>query len=160
MARVNDRYPDWTGVRPGGASRRKLEHLARHDLPDGSAGSPRRTPEPAGDDHERIAVDAPKGIEVEVIRMGVRHEDGVDLADRTGIRRRADTTQGTKAGAQERIGQEAEAVHLDENRRVTEPGDPDGVAHAPVRVPAARGAGRGRRANRGASVGPAPAARE
>ena len=92
--------------------------------------------------------------------MGVRHEDGVDVADRTGIRRRADATQGPKTRAEERIGQEPEAVDLDKDCRVAEPGDPDGVAHAPVRVPAARGAGRGRPASRGASAGPAPAARE
>jgi len=78
------------------------EYIAPDGLPYCAAC---RTPEPTGDDHKRIAADSSKRVEVEVVWMGVRHEDGVDLTDRPRIRRRADPTQGPEARAQERIGQ-------------------------------------------------------
>ena len=105
MAGVNDGQSDRIGVRPGRASRRKLKDLARNDLPDGSTSTQGGTPEPAGDDHERIAADSSKRVEVEVVWMGVRHEDGVDLTDRPRIRRRADPTQGPETRPEQGIGQ-------------------------------------------------------
>ena len=105
VAGVNDGQSDRIGVRPGRVSRRKLKDLARNDLPDGSTSTPGRTPEPAGDDHERIAADSSKRVEVEVVWMGVRHEDGVDLTDRPRIRRRADPTQGPETRPEQGIGQ-------------------------------------------------------
>jgi hypothetical protein len=60
--------------------------------------------------------------------MGVRHEDRVELADRVSIRGRPVAAQRSKPVAKDGVGQEPNAIELDEQRRVAEIRDPDAAA--------------------------------
>ena len=60
--------------------------------------------------------------------MGVRDEDGVQFADRFRVRHRPMAPEGSEPLAQQWIGQQADAVELDEQRRVAQVGDPNAVA--------------------------------
>ena len=51
--------------------------------------------------------------------MGVRHEDGVDVTDRIWIGCRSEPAQRPEPRPEQGIGQQPEAIHLDEDRGVT-----------------------------------------
>ena len=96
-----------------------LIHL---DLPDLLAIGPakhRSRAERCNDWNPRV--EAPQRGYVEVVVMGVRDEHRVDLAESRRVDR-LHATQVCHASSQERVGQEADAVKLEKDGRVSNPG--------------------------------------
>jgi hypothetical protein len=92
------------------------------DLPDSLATGPakhRSRAERCNDWNPRV--EAPQGGYVEVVVMGVRNEHRVDLADNRRVDR-LHATQVCHASSQERVGQETDAVELEKDGRVSNPG--------------------------------------
>ena len=75
--------------------------------------------EPARDDDGHLLAELLERGKVEVVVVRVRDEDGVDAAARS-CRDRSRPPQVRDAVAQERIGQQAHAVEIDEDRRMTD----------------------------------------
>jgi hypothetical protein len=89
-------------------------------------GTPRRVAEPARD-HEHGSSTATVRADhtsqrrrVEVIRMPVRDEDDVDAIEEGEFRDRTVALERAETVAQERIGQDADAADLDEDRGVAD----------------------------------------
>lgn len=68
-----------------------------------------------------------------MIGMRVRDEDGIELADRGPVGRRPVAAQRPEPVTQDGIGQQTDAVELDEERRVAEIRDPDAAVARPAR---------------------------
>ena len=98
-----------------------LAHLQGSDTAIRSLGGPA---EALRDDHERIALEAAQGPRIEVVRVGVRDEDEVQRSDRRRVRARAVPAQRTQPVTQERVGQAAQTVGFDEDRRVADVREP------------------------------------
>ena len=64
-----------------------------------------------------------------MVRVAVRDQDTVDRPERGGIRRRPESAQRAEPSAEDGIGQEADAVEFDQDRRVAEVGQAQGAPH-------------------------------
>jgi hypothetical protein len=94
------------------------------------AGESRSRVAQAGRDHDAARRgELPERGRIEVVGMGVRDEYRVEVADRRRIRGRPMTPKRPEPAAEDRIGQEADAIELDEERRMAEVRDP-GAARA------------------------------
>lgn len=76
-----------------------------------------------------------------MVRMGMRDEDGVEVADGRRVRCRSVTAERPEPAAEYGIGQDADAVELDEERRVAEVRDPSAACPPGQRVSRCRSPG-------------------
>ena len=136
----------------------KVEPFVGGDLADRVPGDGRRRAQAARDDEQRVAGQASQRRAVEMVGMGVRDQDRVDRAEGVGVGRRAQPAKRPDAGAQDRVGQDAQAVELDEQRGVTDLGQAESIGHA-VRRDAGQAAERTRPGRRGGLVDRAASAR-
>ena len=128
-----------------------LDRLTNRDLLRRGADPRGGSPESARDEQPRRGPELPERSRVEVVGMGVRDEDGIEVADQRRIRRRPVASERAEPIAEEGIGQETDAVELDQERRVAEVDDPDSAVGrlrsvavspgAPVRRCASSGVG-------------------
>ena len=107
-------------LHPHGAD---LEPLTDGELVDVPEPLPvQERPEPARDDERRLPSEPLERAEVEMVVVGVRDQHRVDPARRVGMDRDPPSQVGD-AHAQERIGEQADAVERDQDRGVSDPAD-------------------------------------
>ena len=107
------------GGRHGHGHAAELELVAGNGLADIRESAPScETAEPLRDHDRDVVVEQPQRGEIQVVEMPVREEDGGQIRRR--LRQGGDAGQVRGALAQERIGDEPGAVHLDDERRVTQ----------------------------------------
>jgi hypothetical protein len=125
--------------------------LARADLNDLRAGAPARKPKPPrGHDHRPPGQPLDRR-RIEVVRVAVRDQDDVRL-QLGGVGERAVPLEWPEPRAEERVRQDADAVDLDEGRRVADESNGDRGARGFVRLsPSRRRSGRPRDRERGAA---------
>lgn len=109
----------------GDGDRADPDRIADGDLLDRPSESRRRAAQPARDEERCRAAQPAQGRRVEMIGMGVRDEDRVERPDLGQVGRRPVAAERAKPVAQQGIGEEADSVELDEQRRVAEVGDAD-----------------------------------
>ena len=134
------------GADPDGAD---LDRTTDGDLLDRPAQPGRRTAEPGRDEERCCPAEAADRVRVEVIGMGVRDEDCVERVQAAKLRCRTVAPERTEAIAEYRIGEEADPVKFDEQRRVAEVRDPEAAGRLLSRCPSS-----GRRAVRASRRAP------
>ena len=113
----NRRHPQASG----------LEDVTYHHLDDRTADRPPGPPSEAlRHDDQRATAHRAERRKVEVIRMAVRHDDHVNGTDGVRIGDGAVTFEWAEAAAQKRVGENADAVQLEQNSRVADELDADG----------------------------------
>ena len=108
-------------------ARGDLRALADADLADPQPDPAHRRAEASRDDDERVTGERPERRRVEMVGVGVRDRDDVDRAERVRVGRRAVTAERPEPVAQERIGQDPDVRQLEQDRRVAEIADTDGI---------------------------------
>ena len=105
---------------PHGADLEPLPDGELVDVPEALAVQERA--EPARDDERRLPAEPLERAEVEMVVVGVREQHRVDPAGRVGVDRHPPSQVGDEH-AQQRVGEQADAVERDQDRGVADPPD-------------------------------------